>query len=151
MNNNGDAAFIYTVYIRATPQAVWNALTDGVSTKKFWYGRTNKSDWKKGSPVTFIQPNGEIDFTGEVLESAPPERLAFTFLVPSGASEGPSRVAYDIALVDGVSRLTVTHDGFPAGSNVRKGISNGWPAILSGLKSLLETGEGLPPSMPAKK
>ncbi len=140
-----ESAYVYVSYIRATPQAVWSALTDGVSTKKFWYGRTHQSDWKKGSPLKFIQPNGDLDFEGEVLESDPPQRLVFTFNTGSDEEKtaGPSRVTYDIALVDGVARLTITHDRFPANSAVRKGVSNGWPAVISGLKTLLETGDSI--------
>ena len=143
-----DPDYVYVVYIRATPQTVWNALTDGHSTAAFWYGRTNESSWQKGDTVTFRRPDGGIDFSGEVFEADPPRRLSHGFLHPAPGplhDEGDTRVTYDIVEVDdGVVRLTMTHSGFPAGSIIRQGVARGWPVILSGLKSLLETGEALP-------
>jgi uncharacterized protein YndB with AHSA1/START domain len=143
-----DPDFVYVVYIRATPQAVWDALTDGTSTRAFWYGRTNESSWRKGDTVTFCAPDGSIDFTGEIYESDPPHRLSHGFLHDAPGAmrdEGSSTVTYDIAPVEnGVVRLTMTHSGFGAGSVVRPGVARGWPVILSGLKSLLETGAPLP-------
>ncbi len=140
--------FVYVVYIRTTPQAVWDALTDGHTTAAFWYGRTNESSWRVGDTVTFRAPSGEIDFTGEIYEADPPRRLRHGFLHPAPGpmhDEGNSVVTYDIAeLEGGVVRLTLTHTGFPDPSVVRPGIGRGWPVILSGLKSLLETGRPLP-------
>ncbi len=140
--------FVYVVYIRASAHAVWDALTDGHSTASFWYGRTNESTWKKGDTVTFRAPSGAIDFTGEIYESDPPRRLSHGFHHGTPGpmrDEGNSRVTYDIAPVeDGTVRLTLTHTGFPEGSIIRPGIAKGWPVILSGLKTLLETGRPLP-------
>ncbi|WP_019831962.1 SRPBCC family protein [Sphingomonas sp. PR090111-T3T-6A] len=139
--------FVYVIYIRASAQAVWDALTDGHSTASFWYGRTNESTWKKGDIVTFRAPSGEIDFTGEITESDPPHRLSHGFLHGAPGpmrDEGSSRVTYDITPVeDGTVRLTLMHSGFPEGSVIRPGIARGWPVILSGLKTLLETGRPL--------
>jgi uncharacterized protein YndB with AHSA1/START domain len=143
-----DPDYVYVVYIRTSPQKVWDALTDGRSTAAFWYGRTNESGWQKGDRVTFRRPDGDIDFSGEVFEADPPRRLSHGFLHPAPGpmhDEGDSRVTYDIVEVEpGVVRLTVTHSGFPAGSIIRPGVERGWPVILSGLKTLLETGRALP-------
>jgi len=143
-----DTDFIYVVYIRATRQAVWDALTDGETTAAFWFGRTNESSWRVGDTVTFRAPGGAVDFTGEIYEADPPRRLSHGFLHPAPGpmhDEGNSVVTYDLAEAgDGVVRLTVTHTGFPVPSVVRPGIGRGWPVILSGLKSLLETGRPLP-------
>ena len=143
-----DPDYVYVVYIRATPQTVWDALTDGHSTAAFWYGRTNESSWRAGDTVTFRRPDGGIDFSGEVFEADPPRRLSHGFLHPAPGplhDEGDTRVTYDIVEVEaGVVRLTMTHSGFPAGSIIRQGVERGWPVILSGLKSLLETGRALP-------
>ena len=143
-----DPDYVYVVYIRATSQAVWDALTDGTTTAAFWYGRTTESSWKEGDTVTFRAPGGEIDFTGQIFEADPPRRLSHGFLHPAPGplhDEGDTRVTYDIVDVEsGVVRLTMTHSGFVAGSVIRPGIERGWPVILSGLKSLLETGAPLP-------
>jgi uncharacterized protein YndB with AHSA1/START domain len=141
-----DPDYVYTIYIRATPQAIWDALTDGSSIAHFWAGRTNESSWKKGAPLIFKAPDGAEDFSGEVLESEPPHLLRFTFHLPGPGpmhDEGPSEVTYRIEPSRELSRLTVTHSGFPDGSAVREGVQGGWPRILSGLKSLLETGQGI--------
>lgn len=143
-----DPDYVYVIYIRATPQRVWDALTDGHSTANFWYGRTNESTWRTGDTVIFRRPDGGIDFSGEVFEADPPRRLSHGFLHPAPGpmhDEGDTRVTYDIVEVEaGVVRLTMTHSGFKAGSIIRPGVGRGWPVILSGLKSLLETGEALP-------
>jgi uncharacterized protein YndB with AHSA1/START domain len=143
-----DPDYVYVVYIRTTPQAVWDALTDGTSTASFWYGRTNESTWTKGDTVTFRRPDGGVDFSGEVFEADPPRRLSHGFLHPTPGpmhDEGDTRVTYEIAEVEsGVVRLTMTHSGFVGGSIIRPGVARGWPVILSGLKSLLETGRALP-------
>lgn len=135
----GDPEFVYVIYIRAAPQKVWEALT-GEGTKAFWFGRWFESDWKAGSALTCRKPGG-VDFTGEVLESDPPNRVVFTFLDDGELkSEGASRVTYELDEVEGATRLRVTHDQFVAGGRTRAGIAQGWPVILSGLKSLVETG-----------
>ncbi|MDB5737831.1 MAG: Activator of Hsp90 ATPase 1 family protein [Sphingomonas bacterium] len=143
-----DPDYVYVVYIRTSAQAVWDALTDGTSTAAFWYGRTTTSSWKVGDLVTFRAPGGAIDFTGEIYAADPPHRLCYGFLHPAPGpmhDEGNTIVTYDIEAVDGgVVRLTMTHSGFVGGSIIRPGIERGWPVILSGLKSLLETGEPLP-------
>ncbi|MBA2936119.1 SRPBCC family protein [Sphingomonas sp. CGMCC 1.13654] len=143
-----DSDYVYVVYIRASAQSVWDALTDGRSTAAFWYGRTNESGWRKGDTVIFRRPDGGIDFSGEVFEADPPHRLSHGFLHPAPGpmhDEGDTRVTYDIVEVGGGAvRLTMTHSGFVEGSIIRPGVARGWPVILSGLKSLLETGEPLP-------
>lgn len=149
-----EPSFVYVTYIRTTPEKVWEALTSPAFTEKFWYGRRIESDWKLGSSVasTF---KSEPDFSGEVLESEPPRRLVFTFRVADSRAaehaEGYSRVAYDIERQGPVVRLCVTHDRFPDNSVVLRGVSRGWPAILSSLKSFLETGTPLPSDIDRKR
>lgn len=135
-----DPAFVYVIYIRTTPQKLWDALMDPDLRPKFWFGRRSESDWKTGSRHVLHAPDGSIDFQGEVLESDPPRLLRYTFETASPTTT----VTYLLEPVEGSVRLTVTHDGFPDNSEQRKGVSNGWPSILSALKSLLETGEPTP-------
>lgn len=133
--------FVYVIYIEAPQQRVWDALTQGEHTKHFW-SRYVQSDWKVGSRVEFLRADkSKLSHDGEVLKIDPPNRLVMTFDVTAeGATEPPSRVTYDLSHASGATKLTVTHDQFPPDSEVLKGISQGWPHILSSMKSYLERG-----------
>lgn len=137
--------YIHIVYIRSTPQKIWDALTDGSTSTHFWAGRTNESTWQTGAPLVFRAPDGSVDFEGTVLESDPPTLLRFTFHIGGPGpmhDEGPTEVIYRIEPSIDVVRLTIVHSGFIDGSILRPGVAGGWPRIASGLKSLLETGTG---------
>ena len=142
-------SFVYVTYIAATPEQVWQALTDGALTRQYWYGRRVESDWKVGSPVTFwyeAEGGEAVSDRGIVLESNLPKRLSYTFhveFVDELRDEHPSRVGFDIEATGQDAKLTLTHDEFDPGSKMLEGIRSGWPAILSSLKSLLETGAPL--------
>lgn len=141
-----DEKFVYVIYIASTPERVWKALLDSEMTRQYW-GRENVSDWKAGSKWEHRRFDAArtIDLVGEVIESVPPRRLVLSW---AETSDGPSRtkhtrVAIDIEQVDNMVRLTVTHDQFQPGSDMLRKISNGWPRVLSSLKSFLETGQPL--------
>jgi uncharacterized protein YndB with AHSA1/START domain len=161
--------FLYTIYIEATPQQVWQGLTDPTLTRRYWRHqragpKTFRSDWKKGSTWDLEHPRVGLvvsDADQVILESDRYHRLAYTWhtFTPQWAievgmdeatanawrAEPRSKVAYDIEDAGkGVAKLTVVHDGFVSGSVVIKAISEGWPAVLSSLKTLLETGSSLP-------
>jgi uncharacterized protein YndB with AHSA1/START domain len=132
--------FVYTIYIASTPEKVFKALTDTDATAKFWFGNAATSDWKVGSPVTFHR-EGKLVLEGKVLEIDPPRRLAYTFLPRHDqyvSETHASRVVLDIEQQKDQVKLTVTHDDFADGSKVFESISNGWPLVLSSLKSYLE-------------
>lgn len=133
--------FVYVIYIEAPQQRVWDALTQGEHTQHFW-SRYVQSDWKVGSRVEFLRADkSKLSHDGEVLEIDPPNRLVMTFDVTAeGATEPPSRVTYDLSHANGATKLMVTHDQFPPDSAVLKGVSQGWPHILSSMKSYLERG-----------
>jgi uncharacterized protein YndB with AHSA1/START domain/DNA-binding transcriptional ArsR family regulator len=152
----GKPEFVYTTYIQATPERVWQALTDPAFTEQYW-GCSLISDWRKGSAYAVHQRGVVIDHPDQVvLESDPYRRLSYawhTFTDEWGrafdfdpewvahiAAEPRSRVTFDLEEHGATVKLTVTHDGFDEGSEVLAGISDGWPAIISGLKTLLETG-----------
>lgn len=151
--------FVYVTYIDTTPEKVWQALTNGEFTRQYWGGRSITSDWQEGSEVKHLQDDGSLDWAGKVLEANPPKRLSYTFdpatddempgyegdKVDLDNPEPPSRVTFEIDEFMGKVRLTLVHDQFEPGSKVLQGISVGWPAILSSLKSLLEQGEPLFP------
>jgi uncharacterized protein YndB with AHSA1/START domain len=161
--------FVHTTYIHATPEQVWQGLTDPAFTSRWWRhhragGKKFTSDWKSGS--TYDMVHDEIglvvsDPAQVVLESEPYRRLAFTWhtftpewakgvgmdeeTVAAWRAEPPSTVAFDIEPDDkGVAKLTVAHGGFAPGSSVLQGIAAGWPAVLASLKTMLETGSPLP-------
>jgi uncharacterized protein YndB with AHSA1/START domain len=142
-------SFTYITYIAAKPDEVWRALTDGALTRQYWHGRRVDSSWKVGATVMFWYdtPHGEaVSDRGIVLESRAPTRLSYTFrveFIDELRDEHPSRVNFDIESDGEAARITLTHDEFETGSKVLEGCRTGWPAILSSLKSLLETGEPL--------
>jgi uncharacterized protein YndB with AHSA1/START domain/DNA-binding transcriptional ArsR family regulator len=151
--------FVYTTYIKTTPEQLWQALTDPAFTRRYW-GASFASDWKAGSPMTWEYGGVRIaDPAQVVLEADPCRRLAYTWqtvtpefakVVGFGeeyfekvAAERRSRVSFDIEPIGHGVKLTVVHEDFDPGSAMLESISNGWPLILASLKTLLETGESL--------
>lgn len=137
--------FVYVSYIAATPDKVWNALVDPAMTRKYWGNHHNASDWKAGSRWEhrdFDDPE-LVDIVGTVIESDRPRRLAVSWVRPKeeGDESRTSRVTYDIEPFMDVVRLTVTHDEFGEDTEMFESVSFGWPAVISGLKTLLETGK----------
>ncbi|WP_375770240.1 SRPBCC family protein [Archangium gephyra] len=138
--------FVYVTYIQTTPEKVWAALQDPELTKQFWGMHKNVSDWKAGSRWSHQDyETNEVHLTGQVLEAEPPKKLVLTWGWPEGrpGAEPPSKVTFLLEPFMGSVRLTVMHDELVEGGETMKGISQGWPAILSSLKSLLETGQPL--------
>jgi uncharacterized protein YndB with AHSA1/START domain len=139
-------SFVYATYIRSTPEKVFEAITKPEVARRYW-GHENVSDWRPGSDWTHVRADGDrtVELVGKVVEVAAPNRLVMTWANASQADDPASfsRVTFEIVEYDEMVRLTVTHDELEAGSGMANGISKGWPAVLSSLKSLLETGEGL--------
>ena len=137
--------FIYVIYIETTPEKLWEALTDGDFTERYWFGVRLRSDWKVGSTFEMVRNNGTVSDAGKVVEYDPPRRLAYTFVNLSDDYKGelPALATLVIEPHGKLVKLTLTHEGFAEGSKFLLGISQGWPAILSALKSLLETGKPL--------
>jgi uncharacterized protein YndB with AHSA1/START domain/DNA-binding transcriptional ArsR family regulator len=158
-----DPDFVYQTHIRTTPEKLWQALTDPEFTRRYW-GVSLHSDWKPGSPITWEEHGStSTDPQQVVLESDPPRRLSYTWhtftpdwatgagidedLRTRLAAEPRSTVIFDIEpATPGTVQLTVTHTGFTTDSTLRSMISQGWPSLLSSLKTLLETGQPLPQS-----
>jgi uncharacterized protein YndB with AHSA1/START domain len=138
--------FVYVIYIAATPEKVWKALLEGELTRQYWK-HENVSDWKKGSKWQHVADDGKgtVKLVGEVLENVPNKRLVLTWGDVADAQDKSkhTRVAFDIETVGDMVRVTVTHDEFKAGTDMLQKISNGWPRVLSSLKSFLETGRPL--------
>jgi uncharacterized protein YndB with AHSA1/START domain len=142
--------FVYITYIETTPEKLWEALTSSEFSKRYWFGTELKTDWKIGSPFALVM-NGTTTDTGEILEADRPRRLSYSFqhvLNDEMRSERPTKVVFTIEPHGKLVKLTLTHEDFEDGSELLNGISRGWPAILSSLKSMLESGAALaiPPS-----
>ena len=139
---------VYEVYIAATPERVWRALTESEFTKQYYYGNTVESDWKPGSPMVYRNPDGTESIECEVIEADPPRRLVHTFFFP-GTEESPSRCTWSIEPRGDATLLTLTHDEFDGETATYRSVAHGWVPVLSGLKTLLETGKPLEISYPA--
>ncbi len=137
--------FVYTTYIETTPEKLWHALTDGKFTERYWFGARLKSDWKVGSSFEMVRSDGTVSDAGKVVECDPPKRLAYTFVNLSDKymNDVPALATFTLVPCGKLVKLTLTHEGFAVGSQFFKGISGGWPAILSNLKSMMETGRTL--------
>jgi len=136
---------VFEIYIKASAERVWDAITDDQTRRKYWFGVGVTSDWTPGSRVESVHPGAGIAIgEGENLEVDPPRRLVQSFRAlwsDDVKAEGTSRVTWEIEPVADSCRVTVTHDQLRADANSE--LYGGWPMILSGLKTLLETGETL--------
>ncbi len=133
---------VFEIYIKTTPDRLWQAITDSDMRAKYTFGVGISSDWTPGSHYTASHPSGVDISAGENLEVDPPRKLVQSFNAlwsDDVKAAGTSRVTWDIEPVGDSCRLTVTHDELPA--SVNNEIYGGWPQILSGLKTLLETGD----------
>lgn len=157
--------FVYVTYIRTTPEQLWKALTEPEFTLRYW-GAELRSDWRPGSPILWREDDGDYqDLDQVVLAADPPRLLSYSWHTyqPQHAElfgwsqeklaelqqEKRSKVTFEIEPAGVTVKLTVRHDGFDTETEMLKALSGGWPAILSNLKTLLETGEPLPESEPA--
>jgi len=137
---------VYEIYIRAPPKQLWQAITDPVFTQQYFYGSSVKSTFKSGAPVTYADPDGGAMILGKVIEADPPHRLVTTFsnqYENIGKDDRPSRVTWLIEKKGETCKLTLTHDDFDGETATYKSVGPGWNPILSGLKTLLETGKPL--------
>lgn len=160
-------SFVYKTYIRTTPERLWRALTDPAFTERYW-GVAFESDWSTGSTITLHQWGVTIaDPEQVILESEPYRRLSYTWhtftpqwrevvrervgfsedFLDQVAAEPRSKVTFEIEDLGELVKLAVVHDDFEPGSAVLETISQGWPHILSNLKTLLETDETLPSAL----
>ena len=133
---------VYSIYINASPERVWRAITDGDETVQYYHGTRVNSDWKVGSRVSYDYPDG-VAADGEVIEYSPPNRLEMTFLAhwdPEVEAEGPIRHVWELEAEDGATKLTVTSKGLKRGSKTAESFSSGIIYIVSGLKTFVEGG-----------
>jgi uncharacterized protein YndB with AHSA1/START domain len=139
---------IYQVFIKATPDQIWEAITDPEFTQKYFYESRIESTFEVGAPYLGLSGDrSEKLVDGEVLEAEPPRRLSTTWRAlydPETAAESHSRVTWEIESQDGgFTKLTVVHDQLEESLKTAESVAGGWNYVLSGLKTLLETGEPL--------
>ncbi|MBL8549393.1 MAG: SRPBCC family protein [Hyphomonadaceae bacterium] len=137
---------VYVTYIKTTPEKAWEALTSAAFSRKMFFGLSIEGDWKVGGGWAFKSPDGSVHDEGEVLECDPPRKLRLSWRVlffEEARKLSPAFITYEIEPLGEVVRLTMTqHQPKPIPRKFYQGGKQGWPLILSILKSVLETGEG---------
>ena len=138
--------FKYVTIIKADIEKVWDALTLPEFTEAYWHNSTVKSDWTEGSEITFTNEDQDgvrsVGVEGKILACERPKRLSYSWSfprMPEVRDEAPSVVTFDLETLGEATRLTVTHDQFEEGATHFEMIAEGWPIVLSNLKTLLET------------
>jgi len=136
---------VFQVYIRTSPEQLWQAITDPAFTERYFFRTQVDADWRAGRRLEYVRADGSLVVEGEVLEAEPPRRLVTTWAfrhTPELRDDPPSRVTWEIESVGQVCRLTLVHE-FGSETRTSQRVVEGWPRVLSSLKSLLETGEPL--------
>jgi uncharacterized protein YndB with AHSA1/START domain len=145
--------FVYVTYIRTTPEKLWQALLDPEFTRRYFFETWQDCAWEAGASWRMMTPNGRVTDSGEVLEIEPPRRLVLSWrneFRPELHEEGYSRCTFELEKQGSSVKLTIVHEIDRPDSKLVQAVSNGWPHILSSLKSLLETGEPLEETRHAK-
>src|ERR1041385_7824200 len=137
---------VYEIYIRTSPEELWKAITDPAFMRKYFYDHTVESTWKAGAHYEHRANDGTVRIEGEIVKFDPPHRLVQTFACPAKAEtrvDRPSRVTWIIERVGDACKLTLIHDDFDGETATFKSVGPGWNPVLSGLKTLIETGKPL--------
>jgi uncharacterized protein YndB with AHSA1/START domain len=138
---------VFVTYIKTTPEKLWEAITRSQFTRQYFYGTSIESDWSPGASLIYRMPDQSLAADGKIIELERGKKLSITFRPlwnPEFAKDAAGRVTWEIEPQGAVCKLTVVHDNFPPESKVYEDVAQGWPFILSGLKTLLETGAPLP-------
>ncbi|HEX6548635.1 MAG TPA: SRPBCC domain-containing protein [Candidatus Dormibacteraeota bacterium] len=147
MAKDSRPAQVYTLFINAPRERVWDAITKPEFTRRYFFGSQPQSTWKPGDRLLWTEEESGRDLVdGNVIEFDPPRRLVHSWIVkydPTLTEEGPSRVTWELEEMGAVTKLTAIHDDFAEGSRVYENVAGGWPLVLSGLKTLVETGKPL--------
>ncbi|MHC5537922.1 SRPBCC family protein [Singulisphaera rosea] len=141
-----ESRFVYVTYIRTTAEKLWGALLDPEFTRQYWVATWQDCEWTPGASWTLMLPDGRVADRGEVVEIVPHRKLVLSWrnhLREELNQEGVSRLTYELETQGENVKLTVVHVMDRPESKFIEAVSNGWPMILSSLKSLLETGESL--------
>lgn len=135
--------FVYVVVIAKPPADVWKGLTNPEFTRQYWHKTEVRSDFAVGSAIEFLTEDGHVGCEGEILCADYPSKLAYSWQFPGNpetAKEPHSRVTFQLEAIKAGTKLTVIHDQFPARSKMYDLVKPGWPLVICGLKTLLESG-----------
>lgn len=135
--------FVYVVVIAKPPEDVWKGLTDPEFTRQYWHKTEVRSDFRVGSAIEFMTEDGHVGCEGEILSATRPIELSYTWQFPRNpdtSKEPHSRVTFRLEAIAAGTKLTVVHDHFPANSKMFELVQPGWPLVICGLKTLLESG-----------
>jgi uncharacterized protein YndB with AHSA1/START domain len=138
--------YVYVALIAAPPERVWQGLTAPEFTVQYWHSARVRSSFAPGEPIAFLLPSDEVGVQGEILECDFPHRLSYTWHFPASsalAGDPVSRVTFVLEKAPAGTKLTVIHDRLVPGTRTHELIWEGWPAVISGLKTLVETGRAV--------
>ena len=142
--NNPD--FVYMTVIAASAEQVWKGLTTAEFTEQYWHATRIRSEFTPGAAIEFENADGSVGVAGEVLTADRPNELSYTWRFlrnPDAAEDPPSRVTFRLESIHAGTRLTVIHDRLEEGSATATMVAFGWPHVIAGLKTLLETGNAV--------
>lgn len=138
--------FVYVTVIAAPPERVWQGLTTAEFTQQYWHATRVRSAFTPGAPIEFLNPDDSVGVAGEILAAERPSELSYSWRFirnPEAADDPASRVSFRLEPVRAGTRLTVIHDRLEEGSATATMVSRGWPHVIAGLKTLLETGKAV--------
>jgi DNA-binding transcriptional ArsR family regulator/uncharacterized protein YndB with AHSA1/START domain len=135
---------VYEIFIKGSPEQIWDAITSSDKTPLYYYGAKVASTWNRDAPMTYHGAEGNLMIEGKIIESKRPFKLVTTFRAlwqDSFKSDRPSRVTWEITQLEDTCKLTLVHDDFDEKTATYEAVAGGWSRILSGLKTLVETGK----------
>lgn len=139
--------FVYMTVIAAAPEEVWKGLTTAEFTCQYWHRTRVRGDYRPGGKIEFLNPDDTVGVAGEIIKADPPDELIYTwqFTGPDSIAkdDSPSRVSFRLERINRGTRLTIVHDQLVEGTQTASMIRFGWPHVIAGLKTLLETGEAV--------
>jgi len=141
MNNS---EFVYMTVIAAPPERVWEGLTTAEFTEQYWHATRVRSDFTAGAAIEFLNPDDSVGVAGEIVTAERPKELSYTWRFlrnPDAADDPASLVTFRLEAIRAGTRLTVIHDRLAEGSATATMVAFGWPHVIAGLKTLLETGK----------
>ncbi len=138
--------FVYVTVIAATQERVWRGLTTAEFTQRYWHDTRVRSEFTPGAKIEFLNPDDSVGVAGEILTADHPSELSYTWRFlrnPDAVSDPPSRVTFRLEAVSAGTRLTVIHDRLEESPATASMVTFGWPHVIAGLKTLLETGKAV--------
>ncbi len=139
-----NSEFVYMTVIAAPPERVWEGLTTAEFTAQYWHATRVRSDFTVGATIEFLNPDDSVGVAGEIVTAERPKELSYTWRFlrnPDAADDPASLVTFRLEAIHAGTRLTVIHDRLAEGSATATMVAFGWPHVIAGLKTLLETGK----------